>query len=62
MGAQEELDAYDRHQQRMEDVVDQKTAALIHLQRVAMEHAAGPEVKARLRARPPIPAASSSSP
>mmetsp|Transcript_62364 Transcript_62364/g.167305 ORF Transcript_62364/g.167305 Transcript_62364/m.167305 type:complete len:591 (-) Transcript_62364:39-1811(-) len=34
---QEELDAYDTNQRRMEDALDQKTAALISLQRLAME-------------------------
>jgi len=50
MRLQEELDAYDRHQRMMEDVLDQKTAAFIHLQRVAMEQAINPEMKARLAA------------
>lgn len=34
---QDELDAYDRHQRDLEEKLDEKTAALIHLQRVAME-------------------------
>ncbi|RLN67078.1 hypothetical protein BBJ29_004998 [Phytophthora kernoviae] len=35
---QDELDAYDRHQKELEEKLDEKTAHLIHLQRVAMEH------------------------
>ncbi|KAL7999410.1 putative kinesin-like protein [Plasmopara halstedii] len=35
---QDELDAYDRYQKELEEKLDEKTAHLIHLQRVAMEH------------------------
>lgn len=35
---QDELDAYDRHQKELEEKLDEKTAHLIHLQRVTMEH------------------------
>ena len=38
MALQDELDAYDRHQKELEEKLDERTAALIHLQRVAMEH------------------------
>eukprot|EP01028_Stygiella_incarcerata_P011389 TRINITY_DN6437_c1_g1_i1.p1 TRINITY_DN6437_c1_g1~~TRINITY_DN6437_c1_g1_i1.p1 ORF type:complete len:1007 (-),score=355.63 TRINITY_DN6437_c1_g1_i1:282-3302(-) len=38
LALQEELDAYDHRQRLLEDALDQKTATLIHLQRVAMEH------------------------
>ena len=38
MGLQDELDAYDRHQKVLEEKLDEKTAQLIHLQRVIMEH------------------------
>lgn len=38
MALQDELDAYDRHQRDLEEKLDEKTAALIHLQRVTMEH------------------------
>ena len=37
MALQDELDAYDRHQHDLEEKLDEKTAALIHLQRVTME-------------------------
>eukprot|EP00698_Gefionella_okellyi_P014420 TRINITY_DN4002_c0_g2_i1.p1 TRINITY_DN4002_c0_g2~~TRINITY_DN4002_c0_g2_i1.p1 ORF type:complete len:1024 (+),score=306.20 TRINITY_DN4002_c0_g2_i1:27-3098(+) len=37
LALQEELDAYDRHQRMMEDILDQKTAMLIHWQRLALE-------------------------
>ena len=37
MALQDELDAYDRHQRELEEKLDEKTAALIHLQRVSME-------------------------
>ena len=37
MALQDELDAYDRHQKEVEEKLDEKTAALIHLQRVALE-------------------------
>lgn len=48
---QDELDAYDRHQRDLEEKLDEKTAALIHLQRVALEHTAASPVKsAELRA------------
>lgn len=43
LALQEELDAYDRHQRMMEDILDQKTATLIHWQRVAME--ANPDLR-----------------
>lgn len=42
---QDELDAYDRHQRDLEEKLDEKTAALIHLQRVTMEHNAASPVK-----------------
>jgi kinesin family protein 3/17 len=49
LALQEELDAYDRQQRMLEDALDQKTAALIHLQRVAMEfHANSPMKNAQL--------------
>lgn len=35
---QEELDAYDRRQKELEERLDAKTAQLIHLQRVTVEH------------------------
>eukprot|EP00743_Colponemidia_sp_Colp-15_P008644 GILK01009407.1.p1 GENE.GILK01009407.1~~GILK01009407.1.p1 ORF type:complete len:1148 (+),score=247.81 GILK01009407.1:126-3569(+) len=38
IGLQEEIDAYDRSQRELEDSVDQKTAAIIALQRLCMEH------------------------
>lgn len=38
MALQDELDAYDRHQKELEEKLDEKTAQLIHLQRVSMEH------------------------
>lgn len=38
MALQDELDAYDRHQKELEEKLDEKTAALIHLQRVTIEH------------------------
>ncbi|GAQ78682.1 Kinesin-like protein [Klebsormidium nitens] len=34
---QEELEAYDRHQRKLEDALDQKTAELIHLRKAAMD-------------------------
>ena len=40
MALQDELDAYDRHQKQLEEKLDEKTAQLIHLQRVLMEHQA----------------------
>ena len=45
MALQDELDAYDRHQKELEEKLDEKTAALIHLQRVTMEHNANSPVK-----------------
>eukprot|EP00282_Hemiselmis_andersenii_P038986 CAMPEP_0169428776 /NCGR_PEP_ID=MMETSP1042-20121227/1507_1 /TAXON_ID=464988 /ORGANISM="Hemiselmis andersenii, Strain CCMP1180" /LENGTH=616 /DNA_ID=CAMNT_0009538969 /DNA_START=18 /DNA_END=1865 /DNA_ORIENTATION=- len=48
MRLQEEVDAYDRHQRDLEDALDQKTASLIHLQRVALEQADSPDKKAEL--------------
>ena len=42
---QDELDAYDRHQKELEEKLDEKTAALIHLQRVTMEHNANSPIK-----------------
>jgi chromosome segregation ATPase len=45
MALQDELDAYDRHQRDLEEKLDEKTAALIHLQRVTMEHNAASPVK-----------------
>ena len=44
---QDELDAYDRHQRDLEEKLDEKTAALIHLQRVALEHTAASPVKSQ---------------
>ena len=38
MALQDELDAYDRHQKQLEEKLDEKTAQLIHLQRVTMEY------------------------
>mmetsp|Transcript_8306 Transcript_8306/g.16664 ORF Transcript_8306/g.16664 Transcript_8306/m.16664 type:complete len:979 (-) Transcript_8306:23-2959(-) len=40
MALQDELDAYDRHQKDLEEKLDEKTAQLIHLQRVTMENSA----------------------
>jgi hypothetical protein len=37
---QEELEAYDKHQRKLEDALDQKTAELIALRKAALEHAA----------------------
>ena len=49
MALQEELDAYDRHQRELEEKLDEKTAQLIHLQRVALEHQAStPDGSGRL--------------
>jgi len=49
MALQEELDAYDRHQRELEEKLDEKHFALIHLQRVAMEHqASSPDKSANL--------------
>ena len=45
MALQDELDAYDRHQKELEEKLDEKTAALIHLQRVTMEHNANSPIK-----------------
>ena len=45
MALQDELDAYDRHQKELEEKLDEKTAALIHLQRVTMEHNAKSPIK-----------------
>jgi len=47
MALQDELDAYDRHQKGLEEKLDEKTAALIHLQRVTMEYQARSPVKSR---------------
>jgi hypothetical protein len=44
---QDELDAYDRHQRDLEEKLDEKTAALIHLQRVVLEHNTSSPVKSR---------------
>jgi len=44
---QDELDAYDRHQRELEEKLDEKTAALIHLQRVALEHNTSSPFKSR---------------
>ena len=38
MALQDELDAYDRHQKELEEKLDEKTAQLIHLQRVTIEN------------------------
>jgi hypothetical protein len=51
MRLQEEVDAYDKHQRDLEDALDQKTAGLIHAQRVALEQADSPEKKAMLANR-----------
>jgi len=49
MALQDELDAYDRHQKELEEKLDEKTAALIHLQRVTLEQdAASPVRNSRL--------------
>ncbi|CAK4139066.1 unnamed protein product [Aphanomyces euteiches] len=49
MALQDELDAYDRHQKALEEKLDEKTAQLIHLQRVTMEHnASSPNKNAEL--------------
>ncbi|RHY25982.1 hypothetical protein DYB32_007963 [Aphanomyces invadans] len=49
MALQDELDAYDRHQKSLEEKLDEKTAQLIHLQRVTMEHnATSPNKNAEL--------------
>ena len=45
MALQDELDAYDRHQREVEEKLDEKTAALIHLQRVTLEQDAASPVK-----------------
>ena len=45
MALQDELDAYDRHQKELEEKLDEKTAELIHLQRVTMEHNANSPIK-----------------
>eukprot|EP00948_MAST-09A_sp_MAST-9A-sp1_P001425 g1425.t1 len=45
MALQDELDAYDTHQKELEEKLDEKTAALIHLQRVTMEHNESSPVK-----------------
>ena len=42
---QDELDAYDRHQKELEEKLDEKTAQLIHLQRVTIEHNANSPTK-----------------
>jgi hypothetical protein len=47
MALQDELDAYDRHQHDLEEKLDEKTAALIHLQRVTMEQDAVSPVRSR---------------
>lgn len=45
MALQDELDAYDKHQKELEEKLDERTAALIHLQRVVMEYQAVSPVK-----------------
>ena len=45
MALQDELDAYDRHQKELEEKLDEKTGALIHLQRVTIEQNAMSPVK-----------------
>jgi hypothetical protein len=45
MALQDELDAYDRHQKELEEKLDEKTAQLIHLQRVTIEQNAASPVK-----------------
>lgn len=45
MALQDELDAYDRHQKELEEKLDEKTAQLIHLQRVTIEHNATSPVR-----------------
>ena len=44
---QEELEAYDKHQRKLEDALDQKTAELIALRRAALEHASASPMKVR---------------
>lgn len=44
---QEELEAYDKHQRKLEDALDQKTAELIALRKAALEHAAVSPMKVR---------------
>lgn len=51
--AQNELDAYDKHQKVLEEKLDEKTAALIHMQRVAMEHSPSTHTGAGVRASTP---------
>jgi len=45
LALQEEVDAYDRHQRMLEDTLDMKSAALIHLQRISMEQYAESPVR-----------------
>ena len=48
---QDELDAYDRHQRELEEKLDEKTASLIHLQRVTMEQSvSSPDKNAEISA------------
>ncbi|CAL8468827.1 g8368 [Coccomyxa elongata] len=42
---QEELEAYDSHQKRLEDALDSRTAELIALRKAAVEHAAASPIK-----------------
>lgn len=42
MALQDELDAYDRHQRELEEKLDEKTAEVIRLERLAMEIDAAP--------------------
>lgn len=51
MIVQDELDAYDRHQRELEEKLDEKTAALIHLQ-VQRERACGLDAHATFVSSP----------
>ncbi len=44
---QEELEAHDKHQRKLEDALDQKTAELIALRKAALEHASASPMKVR---------------
>ncbi|KAK9846008.1 hypothetical protein WJX81_008288 [Elliptochloris bilobata] len=45
LGLQEELEAYDAHQKRLEDTLDMRTSELIALRKAAVEHSAVSPVK-----------------
>jgi len=47
LALQDELDAYDKHQQDLEEKLDEKTAQLIHLQRVTIENTIASPVEER---------------